>query len=73
MSTVDLDLRKKYLRAGKSRRGLAAELDVTEAVLRRFENGEGVHPRNARLIAEYLGVDITDLPQFADELTEPAA
>lgn len=75
MTQVDparLDLRAKYLREGKSRNGLALEIQVPEQSLRRYERGEGVHPRNAVPIAKYLGVDVTDLPQFATQIEEPA-
>ncbi|WP_026912321.1 helix-turn-helix domain-containing protein [Patulibacter minatonensis] len=70
--TLNLDIRIKYLQEGKSRRGLADEIDVPEAVLRRFEGGKGVHPKHALPIAEYLGVNVTDLPQFA-AVTEQTA
>jgi ribosome-binding protein aMBF1 (putative translation factor) len=55
------------LNAGYSIRGLARELKVPEASIRRLESGEGVAPSTAKKIADYFGVKVMDLPSFREQ------
>lgn len=54
-------LREHYMNLGMSRRSYALKLGVPEQSLRRLEAGLGVHPANAKLVADDLGVKVTDL------------
>jgi transcriptional regulator with XRE-family HTH domain len=54
-------IRAAYLNRGLSRRQFAREVGVHEQTVRRIENGEGVHPANAKKVADALGVQVTDL------------
>jgi ribosome-binding protein aMBF1 (putative translation factor) len=55
------DLRGVYLNAGMSRREFARQINVPEQSLRRFEDGDGISPANAKRLADYLGCKVTDL------------
>jgi plasmid maintenance system antidote protein VapI len=68
-------LRDKYLNAGMSRRAFARHIDVPEQSVRRFEDGEGISPSNAKKLADYLGCSVVELlePNGDDESTEVAA
>lgn len=63
---------RKYVNEGMSRRKVADHLGLSEVVVRRFEDGGGIRPESAKPIADYLGVEVTDLPQFA-ALVSPTA
>ena len=56
-----MNLTESRLNAGYSLRGLAAHLDVPEGSIRRLENGEGVTPANAKRVADFFGLKVTDL------------
>jgi ribosome-binding protein aMBF1 (putative translation factor) len=59
---MSFDLKSARLNAGLSIRGLAREIDVPEQSIRRFEAGDsGLHPSNAKRIADRFGVQVTDL------------
>lgn len=58
---MTFDLATAYLNAGYSRRGFAREVGVAEHTVRRLEDGEGVHPANAKKVADFFGVKVTDL------------
>lgn len=63
---MSFDLRTERIQRGKSIRGLAAELEVHEASIRRLEAGEGVHLATAKTVADYFGVTVLDvMPQAA--------
>ena len=55
------ELAAARLNAGYSRRGLADHIDVPEQSLRRLESGEGITPAYAKRIADFFGVQVTDL------------
>lgn len=55
------DLRAVYLNAGMSRREFARHISVPEQSIRRFEDGDGISPANAKRLADYLGCKVTDL------------
>jgi ribosome-binding protein aMBF1 (putative translation factor) len=69
------DLRPVYLNKGMSRREFARHIEVPEQSIRRFEDGEGISPSNAKKLADYLGCSVVDLldPNDDDEPTEVAA
>jgi transcriptional regulator with XRE-family HTH domain len=52
---------------GHSVRSLAAELGVDARTLMRLERGDRVHPAKAKKVADFFGVQVTDLmPPDAD-------
>ena len=59
-------LRAAYLNRGLSRRQFADELGVPEQSIRRLEAGKGIHPSNAKKVADFLGLQVTDLLPFED-------
>jgi transcriptional regulator with XRE-family HTH domain len=61
------ELRAVYRNAGFSRRAFARHLGVSDASLRRFEDGEGMSPANAKKLADYLGVTVVDLIGMPDD------
>jgi ribosome-binding protein aMBF1 (putative translation factor) len=64
---MTFDLKTARLNAGLSIRGLAREIDVPEQSIRRFEAGDsGLHPANAKRIADRFGVQVTDLLPVKD-------
>lgn len=58
---MSFDLTAARLNAGFSIRSLADQIGVPEASIRRLENGEGVHPARAKVVADHFGVRVTDL------------
>jgi ribosome-binding protein aMBF1 (putative translation factor) len=59
---MSFDLTTARMNAGYSIKSLARELDVHEHAIRRLERGEGgVHPANAKKVADRFGVQVTDL------------
>lgn len=56
-----MNLKAERINRGLSRRGAAREIDVPEQTLRRAERGLGVHPANAKKIADFYGCQVTDL------------
>lgn len=63
---MTFDLTAARLNAGKSIRGLAKEIGVAEQTVRRLEDGESVHPANAKKVADYFGVLVTDIMPIGD-------
>lgn len=60
-SSTPPNLTVARLNAGHSIRSLAAALDVPEQSIRRLESGDGVHPANAKKVADWLGCTVTEL------------
>lgn len=58
---MTFELRRAYLNRGFSRRSFAKAIEVPEQSIRRLEKGLGVHPDNARKVANYFGLDTVDL------------
>lgn len=58
---------------GLSQRDLAAECDVSLTVIQRLEDGKKVFPRNAKKVADYFEVQVTDLDAYADLNTSDEA
>jgi transcriptional regulator with XRE-family HTH domain len=46
---------------GHTVRSLASELEIDARTLARLEAGEPIHPAKALKVAEYFGVQVTDL------------
>lgn len=67
-----INLRADRLNKGHSIRSLARELGVTEQAIRRLEEGERVHPATAKRIADYFGVQVTDLMPVEPPIREAA-
>ena len=61
------DLRAARLNAGLSLRQAAEVLGVPEQSIRRLEADLGVTPANAKKIADYYGIQVTDLAAFEAE------
>lgn len=59
--TPPVDVRTERLNRGFSRRGLAREVGVPEATLRRLEEGLGVTPAYAKKVADYFDVRVVDI------------
>lgn len=49
------------LNRGLSRRQVADEIGISQMTYRRVEEGLPVHPASAKKIADYFGVQVTDL------------
>jgi transcriptional regulator with XRE-family HTH domain len=64
------ELTTARLNRGFSIRALAREIDVPEQAVRRVEADERITPANAKKIADFFGVRVTDLPYFS-EVTAP--
>jgi transcriptional regulator with XRE-family HTH domain len=58
---MTFDLKAERLNRGLSRYALAAAVDVPEPTIRRIENGHSAHPANAKKIADYFDIQVTDL------------
>lgn len=58
---VPFDLTSARINAGYSIRGLARHLKVTEQTIRRLEQGLDVRPENAKPVADFFDVKVTDL------------
>jgi transcriptional regulator with XRE-family HTH domain len=56
-----MNLRAERLNRGLTIRALAERLDVSAGTIRAAERGESVHPANAKRIADYYGVKVTDI------------
>jgi transcriptional regulator with XRE-family HTH domain len=59
--TSAFDLRAARLNRGLSARQAALEIGVTQQALRRLEGGTSVHPASAKKVADFFGVQVTDL------------
>lgn len=58
---------------GLSQRDLAAACGVSLTSIQRLEAGGSVSPRNAKKVADYFGVRVTDLMPIADAPIKDAA
>ena len=47
--------------SGHTSRSLAVALDIDPRTLARLEEGKPIHPAKAKLVADYFGVQVTDL------------
>jgi transcriptional regulator with XRE-family HTH domain len=56
-----MNLRAERLNRGLSLRDAATKIRVPEATLLRAETGLGVRPVNAKAIADFYGVKVTDI------------
>lgn len=66
--SAPLNLATERLNRGHSIRSLARELEVHEHAIRRLERREGgVHPATAKKLADYFGVQVTDLMPIEKE------
>lgn len=59
--TERFDIRVERINRGFNQRDLAAECDVSLTTIQRLEAGGAVFPRNAKKVADYFGVQVTDL------------
>lgn len=55
------DLTRARLNRGLSIRQAAREIGIAEQTLRRLEDGDGARPQNAKKVADFFGVLVTDL------------
>lgn len=55
------DLTAARINAGLSQRSLAEAVGVGLETVRRLERGDGAHPANAKRVADYFEVQVTDL------------
>lgn len=55
------DLHAHRLNRGMTQRDLAAECGVSLTVIQRLENGGQATPANAKRVADFFGVRVTDL------------
>lgn len=58
---MTFDIRLACLNRGLSLRGAAREIGVPEQSMRRLANGQGVTPANAKRIADFFEVQVTDV------------
>ena len=61
------ELRAARLNAGLSLRQAVKVIGVPEQSIRRLEQDLGVTPGNAKRIADYFGIQVTDLAAFEAE------
>jgi transcriptional regulator with XRE-family HTH domain len=55
------DVLAARLNQGMTQRELAAKCGVSLTVIQRLEGDGGAHPRTAKKVADYFGVQVTDL------------
>lgn len=58
---MSIDLKAARLDKGHSIRSLADELGVHQHSIRRLEAGGTVHPATAKKLADFYGLQVTDL------------
>lgn len=58
---MSFDLRSERLNRGLTQRDLAAECGVSLPTVQRLEIGLGATPSNAKKVADYFGIKVTDL------------
>lgn len=66
MTAAAFNPASERLNRGYTIRGLAREIDVPEQAVRRLEGGERISPASAKKLADFFGVQVTDLPPFRD-------
>lgn len=58
---MSYDVVAARLNLGMTQRALAQKAKVGLSTVQRLEEGKGAHPRNAKRVADVLGVQVTDL------------
>lgn len=58
---------------GLTQRAAAKSADVSLQTIQRIEAGQGAHPANAKKVADFYGVQVTDLPYLAQPAKEQTA
>jgi DNA-binding XRE family transcriptional regulator len=58
---VRFNLEAARLNSGHSLRSGAKVIGITRETLERAERGQGVHPATAKKIADFYGVQVTDI------------
>lgn len=61
MNGERFNLAAARLDRGLSQRDLAAEIGIGRETIRRLESGLTAHPRNAKKVADFFGIQVTDL------------
>ena len=61
------ELRAMRLNRGKSIRGLAREIEIPEQSIRRLEEGKGIRVDRAKKLADWHGIQVTDIEVFDPE------
>lgn len=59
-------LQAERLNRGLSRREAARQIGVPRETLRRLETGVGASPENAKKVADFFGVRVTDILPIQD-------
>lgn len=60
-SAEPFSLVRARLNRGLSRRQAAVEIGIAQASLRSLEEGGTIHPAGAKKVADFFGVQVTDL------------
>lgn len=60
------DVKAERLNRGLTQRDLARECDVSLPTIQRLEGGATATPSNAKKVADFFGIKVTDLPGFAE-------
>lgn len=60
-------VRSARLDRGMTQREMAAACGVSLTTIQRLEGDGSATPRNAKKVADFLGVAVTDLPAFDQE------
>jgi transcriptional regulator with XRE-family HTH domain len=61
MTPVRFDLLAARLNAGLTQRALAKDCGVSLTTIQRLEAGGSASPSNAKRVADYFGIQVTDL------------
>ena len=61
-SRTQFSLAEARVNSGHSKRSLAKALGLNYATVVLLEEGRAVHPAKAKILADYFGVRVTDLP-----------
>lgn len=64
--TAIFQLRAARLNKGLTLREASRQIGVPRETLRRLEAGEGARPENAKRVADFYGVQVTDLLAFIE-------
>lgn len=67
---MTINLKQERLNRGLTVAGLAQEIGISPSALQRAEAGRSVHPANAKSIADYFEMKVTDIWPLDEE---PAA
>jgi transcriptional regulator with XRE-family HTH domain len=71
--SVAFSLRDARLNSGLTQRALARRAGVTLSTVQRLEARQGARPANAKKVADYFGVQVTDLLPPLDDDGKAAA